>query len=252
MKKELLVSSLNEYLQIAKFKDVSNNGLQVDSGCEEVTKVCLGVDATLPLFERAAEMGAEFVICHHGISWGDSLSRIVGVNYKQVKFLLDHNIALWACHLPMDAHGEVGNNIGICRALGLTDIVPFGKYHGETIGFSGKLSNPMTREEFVTMLKGSISSSVVSHSCGKEVISTVGVVSGGASEMVSDAIDCGLDAYITGETNLQSYNLCLQAEMNMFALGHYATERFGVKAIGEWLKAKFNLSSVFVDFDLPY
>ncbi len=252
MKKSELLSALADKLSIESFHDHSNNGLQVDSRRGEIRKVVSGVDATLPLFKAAAEAGADLVICHHGISWDASLKRITGLNYEIVKFLMDHDLALWACHLPLDAHPELGNNAGICAALGLVERKPFGEYHGNTIGFSGRLPSPMPRDAFANLVRDKIGGNLKTALFGAETIETVGVISGGAADMVSQAADAGFDAYVDGEMDLVSYNICLQREVNMFAPGHYATERFGVRAVGDWLERTFGIKHQFVDFDLPW
>ena len=252
MDKTSLLSALAAKFDIASFHDCSNNGLQVDSRRRDVRKVVTGVDATLPLFQAAAEAGADLVVCHHGISWGDSLKRIDGLNYELVKFLMDHDLALWACHLPLDAHPELGNNAGICAALGLVDRVPFGEYHGHVIGFAGRLSAPMPRDAFADLLRDRIGRALHVAPFGSETIATVGVISGGASDMACQAADAGFDAYVDGEINLVAYNLCLQRRLNLFAAGHYATERFGVRALGDWLAQAFGVEHQFIDFDLPW
>lgn len=250
-KSDTLYAALAKELRIADFEDVSNNGLQVASRRGEIGKVCTGVDATLPFFEEAVRRGADLVVCHHGISWGDSLKRIDGLNYELVSFLVKHDLALWACHLPLDAHPSLGNNARICAALGLRGLKPFYRYHGETIGFKGELATPMPRDAFLELLRGRVSPRITAHEFGAGTIRTVGVVSGGAADGIAQALDEGLDAYLTGETDLVSYNVCLQRGGNMYAAGHYATERFGVRAVGEWLAAKFGVEHEFIDFDIP-
>ena len=252
MDKTELIAALAAKFDIEAFHDVSNNGLQVDSRRKEIRKVVTGVDATLPLFKTAVEAGADLVICHHGISWGDSLKRITGLNYDLVKFLMDNDLALWACHLPLDAHAELGNNAGICNALGLVDRKPFGEYHGQRIGFSGRLPSPMSRDAFADLVRDKIGQTPHTALFGPETIETVGVISGGAADMVSQAADNSFDAYVDGEMDLAAYNLCLQRGINMFSPGHYATERFGVRALGGWLESSFGIEHQFVDFDIPW
>lgn len=252
MNKNELIAALSAKLDITSFNDVSNNGLQLDCRKDEIKKVCTGVDATLPFFKAAVDAGADMVICHHGISWGDSLKRIIGLNYDLVSFLIEHNLALYACHLPLDANAELGNNAGICDALGIEDRKPFGLYHGQNIGFSGRLPLPLPRDRFADEIRARINPNIQVLPFGKETIATVGVISGGAASEVSEAIDRDLDAYITGEADLVSYNTCLQCGMNMFAAGHYATERFGVRSVGAWLNTEFGIEHEFIDFNLPY
>ncbi len=252
MKKAVLIAALADKMAIDSFNDHSNNGLQVDSRRDEIRKIVTGVDATLPFFQAAAEAGADLVICHHGISWGDSLKRLSGLNYELVKFLMDHDLALWACHLPLDAHPELGNNAGICSALGIVDRKPFGEYHGSEIGFSGRLPSPMPRDAFADLVRCKIGQNLHAALFGREMIETVGVVSGGAADWAKQAADEGFDAYVDGEINHTAYLLCQQRGLNLFAAGHYATERFGVRAVGNWLERAFGIEQQFIDFDLPW
>ena len=246
-----LFDALAEKLNVASFEDASNNGLQMASRKKAIAKVCTGVDATLPFFREAVRRGADLVVCHHGISWGDSLKRIDGLNYEIVSFLVEHDLALWACHLPLDAHPALGNNAQICASLGLSDLKPFGEYHGQTIGFKGEFASPIPRAAFLALVREKISPRVTAHEFGPREIRTVGVVSGGASSMLGEALDCGLDAFVDGETDLAAYNLCLQRGGNLYAAGHYATERFGVRAVGDWLARRFGIAHEFIDFDIP-
>ena len=250
--KVTLVKALDEKLCIANFSDVSNNGLQVDSTSNRISKVCTGVDASLPFFEAAAERGADMVVCHHGISWGDSLKYMTGLNFRLVECLMRHHIALWACHLPLDAHPELGNNACLCDVLGLDDRKPFGFYHGQYIGFRGSLPKPVSREALAELLRLKVSPRLDVHPFGTDEIRTVGVISGGGSDSAAEAAKEGLDAFVTGESNLGSHNFCLQSGLNLFASGHYATERFGVRAVGDWIAKTFGISHEFIDFDIPY
>ncbi len=252
MQKKELLAALADKLAVSSFDDFANNGLQVDSRRDEIRTVCTGVDATLPFFEAAVAAGADLAICHHGISWGDSLKHISGTNYDLVKFLFDNDLALWACHLPLDAHPELGNNAGVCDALGLVDRRPFGNVNGQLLGFSGRLPAPLARDAFADLLRSRIGRHLHAAPFGREQIETVGVVSGAAAGMVSQAIDAGLDAFVDGEIDHVAYNACLQGRMNLFAAGHYATERFGVRALGEWIASLFGVRHQFIDFDLPW
>lgn len=252
VEKTALIRAMADELGIERFHDSSNNGLQVDSSRTDIRRICTGVDASLPFLRAARDAGADMVLCHHGISWGDSLKRITGLNYSIVKFLMDADLALFACHLPLDAHPVLGNNAQICDALGLTDRRPFGEYHGETIGFAGRLPSPMGRDDFAELVRGKIGANLRTALFGRETIETVGVISGGAAGMAGQAMDQGLDAFIDGEIDLVSYNECMQRGMNLFAAGHYATERFGVRALGEWVAGKFGVAHEFIDLDIPY
>ncbi len=246
-----LESLLDETLEIGRFRDASNNGLQIANN-GSVTRVVAGVDASLRLLEAAAARGADAVVCHHGVSWGDSLKRITGLNHRLVSFALAHNLAVYAAHLPLDAHPRYGNNARLCKALGLRRPVPAFTYHGETIGFVAAYERAMPLERFFKRVQ-----KVVAPACrllpfGKRSIRTVGVVSGGAADMIDQAAAHGVDAYLTGESSLQGYNLAEQLGQTVLFAGHYATETFGVRALAELIRRRLGIPAEFIDFQIEY
>jgi len=246
-----LVSFLDRELDIARFSDDSHNGLQVaNSG--RVTRVCLGVDATLPFFEKAAACGADLAICHHGLSWGDSLKRITGLNHRLLSFLLEHDMALWACHLPLDAHLRLGNNARLAMALGLRSRQAAFVYHGQKIGIRGVLPRAMPFPAFREHVRRVVGNDVRALDFGKDMVRTVGIVSGGGPSQIGEAIELGLDVYLTGESNLHAYNLAAQEGINAVFAGHYATEKFGVQAVGERIRRRFGLPAAFVEMGIEY
>lgn len=246
-----IVKTLDEILALEAFTDSSHNGLQVEN-TGRISKVCCGVDATLPFFEEAQRAGADLVVCHHGISWGDSLKQITGQNYRLIEFLIRSDIALYACHLPLDAHAEMGNNARLARGLGLRYLKPFGAYHGQLIGFYGRLPKPVPWQTFVSRLERVTGNRVQSMPFGPEQIQRVGVISGGAAGEARQAAELGLDAYVSGEPALQAYHVAEQYGMHAFFAGHYATETFGVKAIGDFLAKRFGLKTAFLDLKIPF
>lgn len=251
MQLDKLVSFLDEQLEIKRFTDSSHNGLQVaNSG--RVTRVCLGVDATLPFFEKAVACGADLVVCHHGLSWGDSLKRIIGLNHRLLAYLLEHDVALWACHLPLDAHLRLGNNAQLARAFGLRGVQAAFAYHGQMIGVRGVLPRPMSFEAFRDRVGQTVGNEVRALDFGKKMVRSVGIVSGGAPSEIAEAIELGLDVYVTGEANLSAYNLALQQGINAVFAGHYATEKFGVQAVGELIQRRFHIPAAFVDMGITY
>jgi len=249
---QTLTSALDTELRIADFTDASHNGLQVaNSG--KVTRICCGVDASLEFLKAAHAQGADLCIVHHGISWGDSLARITGPEYDVVAFLIQNDMALYAAHLPLDAHPVLGNNAQIADALGLVNRAGFCLYNGTTIGVQGTLPSPLLFETLCSHVR-KLTPGGAFHALpfGKETVRTVGIVSGGASDEVVQAVDAGLDVYMTGEMNLQAYNAAKASNIHVIAAGHYATERFGVKAIGAFLNRNFKIPWNFIDFDLPW
>ena len=246
-----MVATLDEVLALEQFTDSSHNGLQVENS-GRIRKVCCGVDAVLPFFEEAQQAGADLVICHHGISWGDSLARITGMNYRLVEYLVRNDMALYACHLPLDAHADLGNNARLARALGLRYLKPFGEYHGQLIGFQGRLPKPVRWQTFASRVEKITGNQVQSMPFGPKMIQRVGVISGGAAAEARQAAELGLDAYVSGEAGLQAYHIAEQYGMHAFFAGHYATETLGVKALGEFLAKRFKVKSAFLDMKIPF
>jgi dinuclear metal center YbgI/SA1388 family protein len=246
-----LVSLLDQTLEVAAFRDASNNGLQVaNSG--RVARVVAGVDASLRLLEAAAERGAQCVVCHHGLSWGDSLKRITGLNHRLVSFALAHDIAVYAAHLPLDAHPRYGNNAQLAKALGLTRLRPAFAYHGETIGCLGSLPRAMPFDAFCARVRTAVAPCIRAERFGAASVRTVGIVSGGAADMADQAQALGADVFLPGEPTLQGYILCENLGQNVIFAGHYATETFGVRALAALLARRLRLPADFVDFSIPY
>lgn len=247
-----LAARLDETLRPQTFRDASNNGLQIENE-GAIERIAAAVDASLETFERAVACGARFLIVHHGLSWGDSLARIDGLNRKCLAYALRHDLALYASHLPLDAHPTFGNNARLAAALGLTRIRPFMAYHGQKIGFAGVLPEPLGRDAFAEKVRAAVRPRRLERfDFGPETIRTVGVCSGGAAEGIDAAAREGLDLYLSGEATLQGYNLARQWGQNACFAGHYATERLGPRALGEWLAGETALPCTFIDLDLPY
>lgn len=244
-----IVSFLDKTLNVAAFKDDSHNGLQVENS-GPIKRVCVGVDASLAFFKRAAECKADLVICHHGLSWGDSMKRITDLNYRRIKFLMDHNMAVYGCHLPLDAHPVLGNNAQICKGFGLRCLQPFGDYHGMVLGFSGELPKTMPYADFKKQAHRLFGNTVCTLDFGKRAVRTVAVVSGGAADQIVEAGEKGIDVYVSGEPKLKAHNLAQEYGINAFFGGHYATEGFGVKAVAGLLRKRFGVETEFIDMGI--
>jgi len=242
---------LDDTLRTDAVRDASNNGLQVAND-GTVSHVAVGVDASLRFLKEAAAQGADFVICHHGISWGDSLKRITGLNYDLVAFAIRHNIALYASHLPLDAHPLYGNNAQLCKALGVTRLKPAFRYHGEAIGFTGHLPRAVPFTDFCATVAEQVNADSRHVAAGGPRVRTVGVVSGGGSDMVSQAAELGVDAFLTGEPSLQGYTQAENLGVNVIFAGHYATETFGIRALAKRIAQKFRIPATFIDFGIPF
>jgi len=239
-----LVAYLNEYLQIESFlaSDSSLNGLVVGGEDKKIGKIGYAVDACQASFDQAAREKVDFLLVHHGLFWGAPLA-VTGSHYMRLATLIKYDINLYAAHLPLDAHPEIGNNIQIAKALGLEEIEAFSAYKWQTIGYKGILKEPKTLKEIANRLGYE---KTVLLPFGKEKIQTVGIVSGGASRNVSDALSDGLDLYITGEVEHESYHVALEGGINVLGGGHYVTEIYGVRALAEHLRERFGLEAVFI------
>lgn len=248
-----IVGCLDRELTPEAFQDASHNGLQVEND-GIVRKVCCGVDASMAFFEAAAREGADLLICHHGISWGSSLCRITELNYSRVKFLLEHNMALYASHLPLDAHRVYGNNACIANALGLRNVQPFGDYKGQSIGFAGRLAKSVSTTSFVKRVQGIMEreDALQVMAFGADTVKTVAVVSGGAADMVAEAGRKGIDVLVTGEPDLSAYSVAQEYGVHVVFGGHYATETFGVRALGQLVERQFDVESSFIQMHVPY
>jgi len=240
-----LADYLDEYLKTAEFEDKSLNGLQVE-GREEVATIALAVDFSRQSVQRAQEIGADLLLVHHGLLWAPGYP-IVGYRYRRLKMLMETGIALYATHLPLDAHPQVGNNAQLAKKLGLTSLSPFGEYHGRKIGYAGRFSKPKRLKEIERTLTSLLDGKVSCLSLGKETISTVGICCGGGGFAYPEAIALGLDLLIVGEPYHEAYHPALESELSIIFAGHYATETLGVKALGEHLAKKFHLSVQFLD-----
>ncbi|MDR3115228.1 MAG: Nif3-like dinuclear metal center hexameric protein [Treponema sp.] len=226
--------------------DPSLNGIQVDNDGAELGKIAFAVDACLETFKRAAVAGAGMLFVHHGLFWGAPL-RIRDPLRARIQFLLDHNLALYAVHLPLDEHPQWGNNGVLAERLGIANPEPFGWYHGRKIGYKGTLKKPLTTEEAVHRISFMDRPPLGVYPFGKEQSQTCGVISGGAAKETSQAIAEGLDLYVTGEPSHQVYHEAVEGRINLIAGGHYATEVWGVRKIMEQCAGQLHIDTEFID-----
>lgn len=244
-----LVQYINEVFAEQNFQDYSYNGLQFE-GDEKVTKIAAGVDATVEFFNKAIASGADFAIVHHGLFWkGAEWTRLDRINQRIARTLLNSSLNLYAMHLPLDAHPEFGNNAVIARLLDASVAGPFGGTRANAVGCLARFSKPLTIEQFKKKIEKIIGPVVTHLDFGPKKISTAGIVSGGGWSAVSDPMvyDGKVDVILTGEVIHQAVAACRDREIHMISAGHYATEVFGVKALGQHLADKFNLKYEFID-----
>lgn len=222
-----IVEWLDRTLEAKRFDDVSNNGVQVACSGGEARTVAFAVDASVRAVEEAAAAGARLLVVHHGISWGGGIRRIEGGVYRVVKAAMDADLAVYACHLPLDAHPKLGNNAQLAKALRLSAAKPAFVYHGETIGLVGRA----TRATAAAL--GEVASGDL-----------VGVCSGGAGEFAEEAQRLGCRVYVTGEANWGEVVAAANCGMRMVCLGHYETEVWGVRAVAKAMAAALKVKTV--------
>ncbi len=242
MRRDDLVSWLDDYLEIGAFPDdPSLNGLQVE-GASEVHKVAVAVDCSLTTFEQAADAGADMLITHHGLFWGKPLP-LTGPHRRRVAYLLERNISLYAVHLPLDAHHEVGNNWGLARLLGLDDIAPFGTWRGRTLGAAGVFPTPVSLRDLADSIEKTLGESVLVHAGGPLEVTRLGIVSGSAAGSIAEAAAAGLDAFLTGEPKHDHFHDPFELGVNALFAGHYMTETVGVKLLADVLRERCGLAT---------
>jgi len=243
---------LDELLEPAKFNDVAENGLQVE-GRAEVRRVVCGVTANLALIDAAIASGADAIVVHHGLVWGGGIRRLDGWLKTRVERLMRHGISLFAYHLPLDAHPEIGNNAGLARALGVTQLEPFGRYKGQLIGLRGVLEPTASLPGLVERArKGVVGDNDAVFAFGDRALArrTIGLCTGGAPDLLHDAVAAGLDVYVTGEVTEYVKAVAEESGTGFVALGHHASERFGARALAEHLCTR-GVAATFVDVENP-
>jgi len=243
-----LDSFFRGFLEIEGFAGTDNslNGIQVDNDGSEIDKIAFAVDANMETFERAAASGAGMIFVHHGLFWGSPL-RVAGNHRRRLQFLLEHNICLYAVHLPLDQHPQMGNNAALAELLAIENPEPFGLYHGRKIGFKGTLKAPLTTEEAAKKINFMNRPPSGIFPFGKPVNTSCGVVSGGAAAEALQAIEEGLDLFVTGESSHTVYHECLEGKLNMIAGGHYSTEVWGVRAVMRHCAEELRMDAEFID-----
>jgi dinuclear metal center YbgI/SA1388 family protein len=245
-----ILDYLDDLLDPGSFEDYGPNGLQVP-GSDDVRLVATGVSAHRELFELASAEGAQLVLCHHGMLW-DAHPRVVTPAMKtRLEILFRAGMSLAAYHLPLDAHPDVGNNALICQALGLERGEPFGRHRGRPIGFVGLSPEGVPVAELLQRCEGAFGREPFAWEFGPEEVRTVGVVSGGGASSLAEAAALGLDAFLTGEPAEYAMADAREAGVHFIAGGHYATETFGVRRLGELVSERFGVEHRFLAIPNP-
>ncbi|MFT5194855.1 MAG: dinuclear metal center YbgI/SA1388 family protein [Cellvibrionaceae bacterium] len=237
---------LDQYLRISEINDYGPQGLQVETDNHEVAKVALAVDSAPAVIEAAADWGADMLLVHHGLFWGGP-QNIAGPMGKRVRAFMRTGVNLYAAHLPLDAHPEVGNNAVLAQMFGLQNIIWWGNTKGTPLGVCGDV-RPILLQDLEVKVNAQLKTKSRTLQHGPGTVKRIAILSGGGAGMVEEAASLGADTFITGETSHSQYWLASDFEINVIFGGHYATETVGVQALGAHLSEKFNLDTKFFDF----
>lgn len=245
IKRADLVTYCDDYLDIGIFKDYCPNGLQVE-GKESIKKIVSGVTANQALIDVAIEQRADLLLVHHGFFWKGEDPVLTGIKKRRLKALLQNDMNLLAYHLPLDANKSLGNNVLLAKKLG---IKPQQYFSTNEIALVGTIEK-QTGNEFRQCISEVLNREPL-HIEAERTISRVALCTGAAQSYINQAIDLGVDAFISGEVSENTWHIAKENNIHYFAAGHHATERYGVQALGEHLAAKFSLEHIFIDIDNP-
>jgi dinuclear metal center YbgI/SA1388 family protein len=248
IKQAELLSWLNNFLASDGVSDYCPNGLQVE-GKKEISKIVTGVSASEEFLQAAIAAGADAVLVHHGLIWKGDWNTLTGPYKRKIALCLEHNVNVFAYHLPLDAHLEIGNAAQLAARLGIENAAPFAVHNGLNYGVSGELhGSSMSR--FAENFKASINEHALILTV-KEELSRVAIVTGGGQGEFQKAIDEGFDLFITGEASEWVYHLAKEHKVNFIGGGHHATERFGAEALGAKISTLFDVTVNNIDITNP-
>ena len=239
---------LQDFLEVARFSDYGPNGLQV-AGRTSLSKLAFAVSATKDSILQSVALGADGLVVHHGLFWHfHGVQTLTGAFYHRVAPLIQHQINLYAYHLPLDAHLEVGNASVLARKLQLVHLQPFGDHKGASTGVWGRFEEPLKVTDLAGTIEGVCGHSVITSTPSEDnQVSTMGVITGGARGDWVCARQMGLDAYLTGEISEHNWHEAKEGGVTFYAAGHHATERFGIQSLMDHLRERFSLECFFID-----
>jgi dinuclear metal center YbgI/SA1388 family protein len=246
-----IIAFCDDLLDSQRFDDYGPNGLQVP-GEREVRRVATGVTANREFLAAAVERGAEMAIVHHGLFFGDGPQALTEQEAERLRVVLTARLSLAAYHLPLDAHAEIGNNAILRDRLGFEpDGREFGFAKGAPVGAVGRSPDGVPATELVARVERLLNREPLVFDAGPETVHTLGIVTGGGARNLAEAAALGLDAFLTGEPAEQVMGEAREAGIHFIAAGHYATETFGVRALGEAVAERFGVEHEFIDVPNP-
>jgi dinuclear metal center YbgI/SA1388 family protein len=247
---DAVLGHLDELLEPGAFEDLGPNGLQIP-GREDISVVVTGVSAHVALLERAIDLGADLLVVHHGLIWDFQSRRLSRRAARRLRLVLGSELNVAMYHLPLDAHPEVGNNALLAEALGAAEHEPFGRVRGRAIGRLARFAEPLQIEELSERVAHVTEREPLVFPVGPEAIERLAILSGAGANQVGQAIDARADAYLTGEPAEHVMAEAQEGRIHFIAAGHHATERLGVRALGEELARRFGIRHHFVDIPNP-
>lgn len=250
MQRSALLRSLEQWLQARMIKDYCPNGLQVE-GREEINKIVTGVTASQALIEAAIAANADTLLVHHGYFWKGENETVTGMKKRRLKQLLQQDMNLIAYHLPLDVQPNFGNNAQLALLLQLNELQALPDLSPEGIVQQGVLAQPMTGEAFASRLEEVLQRPLTAYQLQPSRIKTVALCTGGGQGFIEAAVESGADAFVTGEVSEQTIHTARECGIHFFAAGHHATERYGVKALGDKIAAEYEVEVEFIDIDNP-
>lgn len=249
-----LSRQLDDLLAINRFSDYCPNGLQVQ-GRSEVNILVTGVTASEALIDAAIAIGADAILVHHGYFWKGESPVVTGMKRRRLAKLLSHDMSLLAYHLPLDAHPLLGNNAQLARRLGLTREGPLYPLDSRAVGDVGVLDVALSGDEFAARIEHALARKPL-YIAGQGLAAATSIrrvawCTGGAQGFIEQAISLGVDAYLSGEISEPTVHAARESGVHYFALGHHASERYGVQALGQWCEQELGLTHHFIDIDNP-
>jgi len=239
---------INQKLNSDAIKDYVPNGLQIE-GRESIQKILTGVTASLEFIDAAIARNVDAVIVHHGYFWKSETPVIRGMKYARIKKLIENGINLYAYHLPLDLHAELGNNAQLAKMWNIQDVMPISEQ--QPLVLTGNLSQEISVDEFSQMIETSLDRKPFIEASGPKMIKRIAWCSGAAQDYLEDAANAGFDAFITGEVSERTIYIARELGIHFIAAGHHATERDGVKALGQWLAQEYSFDVEFIDINNP-
>lgn len=245
-----LVDYCNQLLQSDAFQDYCPNGLQVE-GTQQVQRLVTGVTASQALVDAAVAAGAQMLLVHHGYFWKGEAAPITGIKQRRLKALLANDLNLLAYHLPLDVHGELGNNVQLARLLGWSVLGGLEPGNPRSVGLHGELPEAVDGAVLAGQLTAALRREPLHIAGNDRPIKRIAWCTGAAQGYIERAISLGVDAYVTGEVSEPTVHAAREHGIHFFAAGHHATERYGVRALGEHLAGHFGIEHQFIDIDNP-